>query len=124
MKRFFIKLIVSFFLAMCLTIIIYWPIYQRIELNDSSSDISTEMKRLDLPIGQELKEVIINNSPIPLNRHQLCLKNDNRVYLIHTDSDYTGFLFKTNDISQQEDMRETEIGAMAIEIYYKDGLKR
>jgi len=125
MKKIIIKTIVSFFIAVILTIIIYWPPYQRINLNDPTSEMGVEeIKRLNLPVGKELRDVIVNNFPIPLNRHQLCLKNNNSVYLIHVDSYDSGFLFKTNDISKREDIIETEIGAMAIEIYYQDELEK
>lgn len=124
MKEFLAKIIVSLLLATGLTIYLYWPIYQNIKLGNSISDISTEILRLNLPLGDEIKEVLDRFAQVPINRHQLCFKNDSRVYLIHSDSNRVGILFHTDDISRTSFATTSKIGAMAIELYYSDGSQK
>ena len=114
------KLILCFFLVLGLTIFFYWPMQQQIELNDSVSDISTEIKSLSLPIGNELREVLDRAINLPADMYQICLENNNRIYLVHTDNS----LFRTPDVSQSKDMREAHVGAMAFERDYLNGLEK
>ena len=76
--------------------------------------------RLDLPIKQELKEILDRSINLPIDRHQLCLENNNRIHFVHTDDE----LFRTPDISQTPEAKELNIGAMAIELYYSDGFEK
>src|SRR3989344_8244201 len=122
--KIFLLIFVSFLLASILSIRVYNPIYQPLPLNDSISDISTEIKKLDFPLGEVVQEIMGSFIHLPTNRHQLCLLNHNRVYLIHSDSHSTGYEFRTNDISQREDGRKMEAGAMTIEMYYSGGLEK
>jgi hypothetical protein len=123
MKNFLLNFVISLILALCITVYLYRPVYQNIKLGDSISDINTEIKGLNLPIKEELREILNMFLKLPFSRFQLCLKNDNRVYLIHSDSDKV-FLFKTDDVSQLEDIKKIKIGAMDIELYYQEGFKK
>lgn len=121
MKESLTKAVFSFLLAVGLTTYFYWPVYTNIKLDNSISDISTEIKRLNLPLGDEIKEILNRFAQIPINRHQLCLENNNRVYLIHADSERVGITFHTDDISRTPFGTTSKIGSMAIEMYYTDG---
>jgi len=59
---------------------------------------------------------------LPLDRHELCLKNRNGFHFIHADSDSPGvpFVFYTNDLNQHEFGKVNKLGAMAITFYYQD----
>lgn len=116
------KLIISFSLALCLTIWLYWPLYQKIQLSNAKTNIDDEVSRLDLPIGEEIKEILDRKIDLPKDRYELCLKNNNKFYLIHADSDSSGvpFYFYTNDLNKQDFGRKNNLGAMAINLYYND----
>ena len=124
MKKHLLKPAVALSLALGLTVFLYWPIYQKISLTNSESNIDDKVKKLDLLLGDEIKEILDRKIDLPPNRHELCLENKNRVYLVHADSNTPGipFLFVTGDISREGYALENKAGAMAIYLYYQNNL--
>ena len=112
LKRFLIYIFPPLFL----TALIYWPLYKKINFDDSESNVDYEIKKVEIPIPEE----ILGFLNVPINRKQLCLINRNGVYLIHTDND----LFTTPDISRTQEAKERNAGAMAIQLYYSDGQEK
>lgn len=121
MKRQSLKLGIVFLIALGLTVFLYWPVYQRILLTNSKSDIDTEINRLDLPLGDDIKEILDRKIDLPPNRHELCLLNRNQIHLIHADSSSGPYTFYTDDISQSDIAKSNNVGAMAIKINYDNG---
>ncbi|GEM_PF-2827118 len=123
MKRFFANLkiknlILCFALSLGFTVWLYWPLYQRIDLENSIS--KQEIERISLPINEEISRILEDRGVyFPFSTHQLCLLNRNRVYLVHADSP----LFRTQDVSRAENIQETQAGAMAIWLYYSNTRK-
>lgn len=125
MKALLFKFLIAFCLALVFTILLYWPLYQKILLNNSNSNINTEINKLNLPISEEIKEILDRKIDLPIDRHQLCLKNNNRFYLVHVDSYIDGMpYFLTNDVSQTEYALKNKAGAMTIDLYYNNGLSK
>lgn len=122
MKKHLLKPAVAFFLALGLTVFMYWPVYQKISLSNQTSNIDQEVSRLDLPLGEDIKEILDRSIQLPQNRHKLCLKNRNGFHFIHADSNSPGvpFLFYTNDLNQNEFGKVNKLGAMAVNLYYRD----
>ncbi len=111
MKNYLIKSLSAFLLAPGLTILLYWPPYQKIPLGNYTSNIDSEINRLDLPLGEEVKEILDRKVDLPKDRHELCLKNKNKFYFIHADSNTPGtpFLFYTNDLNQNDFGKKMQI---------------
>jgi len=65
---------IAFLLALTITSVLYWPPYQKIPLDNQKGDLANEISRLDLPLGEEIKEILSSWVNLPLNRHQLCLE--------------------------------------------------
>lgn len=124
MKKYLIKSIFAFLLALGLTALLYWPLYQKIPLGNSTSNIDSEVSRLDLSLGDEIKEILDRKIDLPKDRHELCLKNQNGFHFIHADSNTpcAPFLFYTNDLNQNDFGKKNKLGAMAINLYYQNNL--
>lgn len=125
-KRDRLKLLIACLLALILTIFLYWPLYQKIPLDNSKSSINTEISTLSLPLGEDIREILDRKIDLPNDRHELCLKNENKVYLLHADSNTPGvpFIFATDDIARQDYGKQNNIGAMAIDLYYNNSLSK
>lgn len=120
-----LKFLLSFFPALGLTVFLYWPIYQNVPLDDLTSNLDQEVRALDLPLEKDIKEILNRSIQLPQNRHELCLKNENGFYFIHTDSNSPGipFNFFTNDLNQDNFGKTHKLGAMGITFYYQDNSK-
>ena len=118
-KTFFM---VASVLALAVTIFLYWPIYQKIQLNDQSSNVDQEVRRLNLPLGEDIKEILDRGIQLPLDRHEICLENRNRFHFFHSDSNSLGvpFMFYTNDLNQNNFGKINKLAAMGITFYYQD----
>lgn len=123
-KYLLMKTSVALLLAVGLTVFLYWPLYQKIPLTNSKSDIGKELNELDLPLNEDIQEILDRKIDLPRDRHELCLENRNRVYLLHADSNTKGvpFTFHTDDISQHDISKGNSVGAMAMHIYYQNDL--
>jgi len=117
-----LKYTTAFLLALGLTVFLYWPIYQKIPLINQTSNIDQEVNRLDLPLGEDIREILDRSIQLPSNRHELCLRNANGFHFIHADSNSPGitFSFYTNDLNQNDFGKTNKLGAMGINIYYQD----
>jgi hypothetical protein len=104
-------------ISLLITIFLYWPIYQKIKIQDSETKETTNIKILDLSkIEKYLPFLNINLPPI---RHKFCFKNNNKVYLIHTDSKKP-YIFRTDNVAQEKEIKENNVGAMEIAFRYND----
>jgi hypothetical protein len=129
MKKIFSKkgvIVLSLVLALFSTLYLYWPIWQKITLNNTESNQNDNViKGLELPDflikSDDIRNELNKKINLPFNRYELCLENKNRVYLKHSDSYKTGINFQTEDMGQDKLFKESKIGAMAINLYY-DGL--
>lgn len=122
----FLRYAVAIMMAIAITAYLYWPIYRTVRLNDVNSNIDSEVSRLDLPINEEIKEILDRKIDLPRNRHELCLKNMNGFHFIHADSNTLGvpFHFYTNDLNLEDFGHKNKLGAMAIYLFFQDGLLR
>jgi hypothetical protein len=122
MKKKLIKYIIILLLTFGINFYLYWPIYKKIPLkNPESKNIDEIVKTLDLPIKEEIKEILNKKIDLPTNRHKLCLKNKNGFYLIHADSKQP-LIFYTQDLNQSDFGKEVKLGAMAIKLSYQNNL--
>lgn len=101
-----------------LAALLFWPIYKPIDLVSSESVKEEDVKVLSIPVDEDLLGIL--GIHLPGERHRLCLVNKNRVFLVHNDN-YP--LFKTPDLSRSSYVKESQIGAMAVELYFNDGTK-
>ena len=122
MKKYLLKLTISFLLALGLTVFLYFPIYQKVSLSNQTSSTDQEISKLDLPLGEDIREILGGYIQLPLDRHKLCLKNNNGFQFIHADSYSPGipFYFYTDNLNQHDFGKTNKLGAMAIRFYYKD----
>lgn len=116
----------SFLLALVSTIYFYWPLNQEISLVNSESDLNNKLIKLNLNLEEEVKEIMDRLLNIPVERHKLCLKNRNKIYLVHIDSNIPEmpFTFKTDDISQINFSKDNDVGAMDINFYYNNNSEK
>lgn len=123
MKKFILKLIITFIPALAITVFLYWPVYQRVPLTNRTLNLNAEVNKLKLDIDEDIKEILVNSIQLPFARHELCLKNRNGFHFIHADSNMSGvpFFFYTDDLNQNDYGRKYQLGAMAISFYYTDG---
>lgn len=123
MKKFVLKVIIAFILALVLTVALYWPIYQRVPISNQKTNVDQEVSRLDLPLGEDIRDILDRSIQLPIDRHELCLKNRNGFHFFHSDSNSPGvpFVFYTDDLNQQEYGKANKLGAMDINFYYQDG---
>ncbi|MEK7125510.1 MAG: hypothetical protein AAB880_01200 [Patescibacteria group bacterium] len=78
---------------------------------------------MELPLKEEIKEILDRKIDLPRDRHELCLENKNRFHLLHADSDIKGgLIFYTNDLAQSNYGKENNLGAMAIKLFYNNNL--
>lgn len=126
MKKYLSKPVIALFLALGLTVFMYWPVYQKILLSNQTSNIDKEVSRLDLQLKEDIKEILDRSIQLPPNRHELCLKNRNGFHFIHADSNSSGvpFIFYTNDLNQNEFGKVNKLGAMAVNLYYEDNFPK
>jgi hypothetical protein len=119
-----LNLVTASFLALGLTVLLYWPIYQKVHLENLSPNIDREVSKLDLPLEEDIREILGNSLQVPVNRHELCLKNRNGFHFIHADSNSSGvpFLFYTQNLNLHEYGRKNKLGAMGINFYYHNSL--
>lgn len=125
MKLIFSKIIkysfiflIYFLIPILIVIILYWPVYQKIEIKNFESKNEDTIKSLDLKINTEYLKFFSGYVPEgPL--HEFCFKNNNKVYLIHADS-HEPYIFTTGDISQIPEIKEKNVGAMDITLYYSN----
>lgn len=124
MKKFLLKSVIVFSLSLGITVFLYWPLYQKILLSNPRSNIDKEVNKIVLPLSDEVKEILDRKIDLPLNRHELCLKNQNGFHFIHSDSNISGapFIFYTDDLNRQDYGKKVKLGAMAINLYYKNNL--
>ena len=75
-----------------------------------------------MPLGEDIGEILDRSIQLPENRHELCLKNRNGFHFIHADSNSPGvpFLFYTSDLNKNEFGKVNKLGAMAVNLYYRD----
>ncbi len=130
-KKFIIRLFLSLALSSILTIFLYWPVFEKIPLDNSQSEISsTTIKNLvSSQIKIDTKNMLSNflqkeiGYAIPIDTHQLCLLNKNKVYLEHSDSQIIGIKFYSGDITKLNNFKDEGVGAMSIDLYY-DGQQK
>jgi hypothetical protein len=117
-------ILTSLILAFIITGFLYWPLYQKIPLNNSNFGVNQEVSKIELPLGDDLKEILNGNLGLPLNRHELCLVNRNGFRFFHADSNSPGvpFTFYTDDLNKSDFGKNNKLGSMAIHLYYHNGL--
>ena len=128
-KKFLLKVIIAFLLALGMTFYFYWPIYQKIPLDGLRENIDIEVSELRFPLDKvddDIKEILEKKIDLPIDRYELCLKNKNRFHFFHADSNTNGipFLFYTEDLNQGDYGKKNKLGSMAIKLYYNNNLPK
>lgn len=130
MKENLLKASMAFLLSLGIAVFLYWPIYQKIPLDnlkqENQNNIDIKINR-DFPLGERIEGMVSRTFGVPLDsRHELCLKNRNKFYFFHSDSrtPEVPFDFYTNDLNQQEYGRKNKLGAMAISLYFQNGFEK
>ncbi|OHA83530.1 MAG: hypothetical protein A2937_00270 [Candidatus Yonathbacteria bacterium RIFCSPLOWO2_01_FULL_47_33b] len=117
-------ILISATLALVLTTFLYWPVYQRFPLDGFSIGIDQEINKIDLPIGEDIKEILNGSLYLPFNKHEMCLVNKNSFRFFHADSNSPGvpFTFYTDDLNKSDFGKSNKLGSMAVRLYYQNGL--
>ena|SRR3989344_6759353 len=119
-RRGLVRVIIALILAALLTVYLYWPVYQRVQIG-GFTNVDSEIGNLsDLPLGPELREILDRKIELPIDRHRICLKNRNGFHFIHADSntDVVPFVFYTDDLNKTEYGKKNSLGAMSLKLHY------
>ena len=123
LKKNSVVILISFILAIILTVLLYRPLYQGIPLSNFNFGLDQKVSKTVLPIDSDLKEILNGVLQLPFDRHKLCLVNKNAFRFFHADSNSLGvpFTFYTDDLNKSDFGKNNKLGAMAIRLYYYDG---